>query len=143
MLLTLAPLTLAPPVFCNAAGELAANPAGYAELQLAPSRIGATDLAELLTHTGALLLRRGWRGMLCNARAVEGFDDAAMTWLLRHWLTQHVPQPPQMFKAQVVPASPAAQASFGQLRELAPVQARYAYFACEASAHSYLRVLLA
>ena len=136
-------LTLAPPVFCNAAGELVANPAGYAVLHLAPTIIEAPALAELLTHTGQLLLCQRWRGMLCNAQAIEGFDDASMTWLLRHWLTQCVAQPSQLFKAQVVPASPTAQAAFGRLRELSPVQARYAYFAHEADAHAYLTALLA
>lgn len=135
-------LTLTPPVFCNAAGELAANPAGYAELQLAPGLIGASAMAELLTHTGALLLRRGWRGMLCNAQAIEGFDEETMTWLLDYWLTQRVPQPPRLFKAQVMPTSPAAQASFGRLRELAPAHARYAYFASEPDAHAYLTALM-
>jgi len=134
-------LTWVPPVFCNSAGALAPNPAGYAELQLAPGRITVPAMAELLTHTGVLLLSRGWHGLLCNARAIDGFDEETMTWLLGHWLTQRVPQPPRLFKAQVVPASPAAQASFGRLRELAPVQARYAYFGCEPDAHAYLRAL--
>ena len=135
-------LTQAPPVFCNAAGELTANLAGYAELHLAPGQIEAPAMAELLTQTGALLLRRGWRGMLCNAQAIAGFNQETMTWLLGHWLTQRVPQPPRLFKAQVMPTAPEAQASFAQLRELSPAHARYAYFAAEPDAHAYLTALL-
>ena len=131
-----------PPVFSNAAGVLEAHPAGYVVLRLAAEHLEVGALSELFTQAGALLLRHGWRGLLVNVEAVESFDQAVLTWLLRHWLAQKTPQPLRLSRALVMPTAPAALAAIGVLRDQFPAQARYAYFAHEADAHHYLTTLL-
>ena len=45
--------------FANAAGEVAAHPAGYAVLRCQPGQRQPAELPALLTELGRLLLNRG------------------------------------------------------------------------------------
>ena len=131
------------PVFDNAAGALAAHPAGYAVLRFVPGAWSAAALAALLTQTEDLLLRRAWCGVLADARQLAVFTPEVFKWLLHHWLTRPTQQPPRLFKAVLMPTCPRACAAIGLLRERAPSYTRYTYFANEAAAHDYLLVLAA
>ncbi|MCI1188162.1 hypothetical protein MON38_12100 [Hymenobacter sp. DH14] len=128
-------------VFANAAGCLAAHPAGYAVLRFAPGPWPVESLAELVTETGALLLARRWNGLLADVRQLPVFSDEALDWLQRYWFARVVPQPPRIFKALLLPASTGVGPAVGQLRLQAPAFTHYAYFADELAAHTYLATL--
>lgn len=128
-------------VFTNAAGCLAAHPAGYAVLRFAPGSWPVDALAELITQTGALLLAQGWYGLLADVRQLPVFSAEALDWLQRYWFARVVPQPPRLFKALLLPAPTHAGVAIGQLREQAPAFTHYAYFADEQAAHTYLATL--
>ena len=137
------PFLVPTPVFDNAAGTLAAHPAGYAVLRFAPGAWGAAALAELLAQTEALLVRHAWCSVLADARQLAVFGSEVFDWLLHHWLTRPVQQPPRLFKAVLLPTCSRAGAAIGLLREQAPTHTRYVYFASEAAAHDYLLMLAA
>ena len=128
-------------VFTNGAGSLAAHPAGYALLRFTAGARHVDALAELLTQTGALLLARGWNGLLADVRQLPAFSPDALDWLQHSWFTRVVPQPPRIFKALLLSAHTGVGPAIGQLRAQAPAFTNYAYFVDEQAAHTYLATL--
>lgn len=72
--------------FDNPAGRLWEHPDGYVVFEYLPGKRRFSDLQALLTHTGNLLQRNGWRCLLGDQRLMTPFTDEESHWISSYWL---------------------------------------------------------
>lgn len=128
--------------FENAAGQILAHPAGYAILRYRTGKRQPTDIADLLTNLGRVLLRHNWYRFLADNREMSPLNEAEKAWFTTHWLGQRVPRPAPLWAAIVVPTEVVARLSIAQMTSQAnPASIIYRTFTEPGPAENYLLAL--
>ena len=130
-----APLTF---VFANAAGELYQHPAGYAVLRYKDGFWGLSEIMALLTNVAQLLLAHGWHRLYADSRLMPELPPEAKAWVSTNWLSSLLSRPDRLHVALLPSTNQIAQAAASKVRNQAPSNVQYAYFADEAAAHAFL-----
>lgn len=128
--------------FENNAGQVLTHPNGYAILRYLPHRRQPTDLPQLLTALGQLLLWRRWQRFLADNRQMPPLGEAEKAWFVEHWLGHKVPRPAPLYSAVVLPTEVVARLSISQmLGEANPATLVYRAFTEPGPAEAYLASL--
>jgi hypothetical protein len=127
--------------FENAAGRLAEHPDGYAIFQYHPGLRKLSDLQALLTHTAALLRRRGWHKLLGDQRRMSPFTAQERALILDSWLTGST-MPKGVYAAVILAEDVFARLAASQvITETQEAAITYRLFDTEAAAAAWLRQL--
>lgn len=128
--------------FENTAGQVLAHPAGYGVLRYRSARRQPTDIADLLSSLGRMLLAHGWNRFLADNRQMTALNEAEKNWFATKWLGQggqHVPRPAPLYGAVVLPTEVIARLAITQmLNEADAATMVYRTFTEEAAATAYL-----
>ncbi|MFD1874735.1 hypothetical protein [Hymenobacter bucti] len=125
-------------VFANAVGTLEAHPQGYAIVRYHAVTVEIPALHELLTHLGQLLLRRGWRKVLIDSRALAVFRQEVKDWVRANWIAPLIARPPDLVLATLLPANVFTRLALLELQLGSGNGNQNHNFADEAAAHAYL-----
>ena len=79
-----------PVLFKNAAGQLAADPAGFLRMDWSGAKRALTDTQGLLMHMAQALQQRGWGKVLANQTLMPSFSPAEQEWIREEWLAYAV-----------------------------------------------------
>jgi hypothetical protein len=75
-----------PPFFANAAGQLAADPAGFLRMTWQAGPRTLADTQALLTQMAQALRQRGWGNVLADQTQMASFSPAEQQWIAQEWL---------------------------------------------------------
>jgi len=127
------------PYFTNAAGQVAAHPAGYAVLRYQPGKRQPAELPALLAALGHLLLRRGWIKFLADNQEMAPLTASEKDWFITQWLGQQVVRPARLVCSLVLPREVVARLSMLEMHAHATKSSiTYAAFTDLAQAEAYL-----
>jgi hypothetical protein len=73
-------------LFTNAAGQLAADPAGFLRMNWSAGPRTLADTQALLTHMAHALRQRGWSNVLADQTLMPSFSPAEQQWIAQEWL---------------------------------------------------------
>ncbi|GGG32295.1 hypothetical protein [Hymenobacter glacieicola] len=125
--------------FENAAGRLAAHPAGFAVVTWHKGLRRLDDFKALLTHLDQLLRLRRWSRLLADQRELTPFTEAERTWVVTEWLPQAVGNGPYRYAAVLLPLDVFARlASKSVLSESQEKFLAYQFCETEAEASRWL-----
>jgi hypothetical protein len=125
-------------IFSNAVGTIEAHPQGYAIVRYHPGTVEIPALQELLTQLGQLLLRRGWRKVLVDSRALAVFRPEVKDWTRTNWLAPVIPRPPDLVLATLLPTNVFTRLAMAELQLSSTSGNLNLNFDDEGAAHAYL-----
>jgi hypothetical protein len=74
------------PFFANAAGQLAADPAGFLRMSWLAGPRTLADTQALLSQLAQALRQRGWGKVLADQTLMASFSPAEQQWIAQEWL---------------------------------------------------------
>jgi hypothetical protein len=123
----------------NAAGQVLAHPAGYAQLIYKPGPRSLADLQALITQIGQLLIRHNWYRMLGDQRFMTPLLPEQSTCLVAYWTAYTQQRPRQLYAAVVLAQDVFARLAVSQLRQtMSGTKITYGQFADELAATAWL-----
>jgi len=75
-----------PVLFKNAAGQLAADTAGFLRMDWSGAERTLADTQGLLMHMAQALQQHGWGKVLANQTLMSSFSPAEQQWIAQEWL---------------------------------------------------------
>ncbi|MFD1870837.1 hypothetical protein [Hymenobacter bucti] len=129
-----------PVLFQNAAGQFAADPAGFLRLTWSATPRTLADTQAFLSHVTQALRQRGWSKVLGNQLAMLPFSTAEQQWVSQEWLPEAVQVGGYRYGAIVVSADTYARLATAYITtNVGGLPMRYRSFDAEADAVSWLR----
>ena len=115
------------------------HPAGYVVARYAAGKRPAGALAAILTQVGALLLRRGWQGLLSDTRLLAPITEDEKAWVSTYWQGAQIPRPEHVDVAIVLSNDVFVRLGMSQLQVgVQPGNIRYKNFGNPEEAHAFL-----
>lgn len=130
---------VSPVLFQNAAGQLAADPAGFLRLTWVATPRTLADTQALLNHVTRALRQRGWAKVLGDQLAMRPFSAAEQQWVSQEWLPEAVQVGGYRLGAIVVSADTYARLATAYITtNVGGLPMRYRSFDAEAEALAWL-----
>ncbi|RYY19770.1 MAG: STAS/SEC14 domain-containing protein [Cytophagaceae bacterium] len=89
-------------LYHNAAGQLAADPAGFLRMSWTAGPRTLPDTQGLLTQLARALQQRGWGKVLADQTLMPSFSPAEQHWIVQEWLPLAVQESGYRYGAIVV-----------------------------------------
>jgi hypothetical protein len=125
--------------FENAAGQVLAHPARYAQLIYKPGPRSLVDLQALITDIGHLLLRNRWHRILGDQRLMAPLLPEQSAWLVEYWTGYTKQRSRPLYAAVVLAHDVFARLAVSQLRQdMSGAKMTYRQFEDELAATAWL-----